>query len=498
MGVTDFAKERFGDDSCHNRHMSEGRVQRLQRVAAALERTSTALAGSPATEIRRRILRELAEYTIPRLVDSSAGLVVAFIGPSGSGKSTLVNSVARRRISGAGALRPTTIEPVAWTDGALPATLNGLRSRMPGRIVDSLRPPPEGIAVVDTPPPDVTTDGGEPIAEQILAVADAAVFVASGVRYADSGGFGLLESAVARAMPVVYVLNRLPSTPEMQQLLAADFASKLHGRGLLERAAGELIVPVAEGPVTDFDVLPADWVSGLRKELEVLAEPLNRIALAKEGVEASLARVDEGLSRLRRHVVDGEAARIELLDPVRSAYRREAEVLREQLERGGLAGVGDPGDRMDDDLASIATRRAGRAARISAARWEEHPAGVLLLDAQGSLFTHGPDTLAEARHRIGWWRSDLVHLVGQARGKRFGARRGRLISEALARKALDHRVPLRRGHRRHLGEAVIAAARSRLADELEGILDLDGGRFLAAVGGAPPDGILNILRGTDD
>src|SRR4051794_15007236 len=67
-------------------------------------------------ELARRSCREIADqlddYLLPRLASPDAPLLVVVGGSTGAGKSTLVNALAGRRVSPAGALRPTTRSPV--------------------------------------------------------------------------------------------------------------------------------------------------------------------------------------------------------------------------------------------------------------------------------------------------------------------------------------------------------------------------------------------------
>jgi hypothetical protein len=87
------------------------------------------------------------------------------------------------------------------------------------------------MAIVDTPPPGITDGSGVSIASQVLDVADACVLVAGGTRYADGATFELAARAARRGLPVVFVLNRLPTTPEIGRVIVGDFAAKLAARG---------------------------------------------------------------------------------------------------------------------------------------------------------------------------------------------------------------------------------------------------------------------------
>ena len=68
--------------------------------------------GDRGGELRARLLAEIEGHLIPRVTHPQAPVVVALTGPTGSGKSTLVNTLARRVVTQAGLLRPSTRSPV--------------------------------------------------------------------------------------------------------------------------------------------------------------------------------------------------------------------------------------------------------------------------------------------------------------------------------------------------------------------------------------------------
>jgi len=464
----------------------------LLQIGDALGRADLSLLGEDAERLRLDTRSLAIEYLAPRLSAPHGALVVAFAGVSGSGKSTLVNSVARRSISHGGTRRPTTIEPVAWTGTQLPPTLDALRRRMPGRLVDTLRPPPEGMVLVDTPPPGVVDDRGESIASQILAVADVCVLVAGASRYADASGFDLADRAHERGMPIVFVLNRAPASPEASSTLVDDYAAKLAGRGLLPRPDEELIVTIAEGPVsTDTGGLPGDWVAGLRKELQAIAEREERAATIQRGIDRAMARLAESLSTLRSMLISAETRRVALLDPVRIAYGRAAAGMVTDLRGGAFAETADDPDALMSALASGAARRAGRAARAAAERW-----AVTAPEATDpSLFGHGPGLVEAARERIAWWVADIPAVAEEVSGRALrGRRKGRFVG-LVRRSAVDRRfVAGGRDARllaRHPGAR--EAALRRLEEELEGVIQADSKRFTESLGPGSPDGLLAEL-----
>lgn len=461
----------------------------LEGIGEALGQADLSILGERAERLRLETARMVTEYLVPRLRDPDGAVVVAVVGVSGSGKSTIVNSIARRRISAEGTRRPTTTEPVAWTGSRLPPTLDALRRRLPGRLVDTLRPPPEGIVLVDTPPPGVLDDEGDSIAGQILSVADACLLVAGSSRYADAAGIELADRARDRGIPTVFVLNRVPAGTEMSAVLVADYADKLAGRGLLERPDAELIVTIAEGPVSpDGGGLPGDWIAGIRKELEALVDPSARSALVRQGLASAESRLTVSLSRLREMLISAETRRISLIDPTRIAYGRAAAEMVRDLRSGAFAETGSDREAFVAALSAGAARRAGRAARTVAERWE-----ALASDRLGAeMFGHGPQIPAAARERLEWWTADLPSLAEEVSGRSVRRRKRDRLVDTIRRAAVDPRFrPDRKATRvldRHPG--IVGAARRRLEEELKGIIHADSMRFLERAGAGSPDGLL--------
>jgi hypothetical protein len=464
----------------------------IDRIGRALGRFDLRLLGDDEERLRIHTQHLASEYLAPRLRSPDSPLVVAVVGVSGSGKSTLINSIARRRISAEGRLRPTTTEPVAWAGDELPGTLDALRHRLPGRLVDTLRPPPKSLVIVDTPPPGVTGPDGDSIAAQILDVADACILVTGGTRYADGAGFDLAARAQARGIPTVFVLNRLPATPELSGVIVGDFAAKLAARGHIERAASELIVPISEGPVSeDSGGLPGDWITGLRKEVETLADPESRPSLLEHVVARSTLILVGALASLRAMLITAEARRADLTDPVRIAYGRAADDLLLAVRSGEYAETGFDPDTFADTLAAAAARRASRASREVTDRWAEMAPELV----DSSKLGHGPDVPAAAHERISWWEADLPSLAAELGSKRLRDRNaGRLIDTVRLSIADRHHVP--RGKYARLMRklpGMVDAARLLLEEELVGILDADSNRFTASLGPSLPDGLLADL-----
>jgi len=471
----------------------DGLVPALRAVDDALG--SFTLTHSGGEGRRREVQALIRGYLLPRLQDREGALVVAVVGGSGSGKSTLLNSLAGRRISPSGPLRPTTTTPVVWSAGGLPSTLGGGAGLPGGRGVVSDPAPPAGLALVDTPPPSVVDEAGRPIAASILEVADACCFVASGIRYADAAGWSLIRLAARRGLPSLFVLNRLSGVAEIRRLLEADFARRLVAAGLLSAQGGESVLGVVEGPIDrDSGALPPESVAEIRQRLGAWADPLARRELVDRVAAASLSGLARGLADLRAGLVDEAVACLALADAVGAGYEPAAAGLAADLEAGRLAPLADgpPGD-----LAVVAVRRCSRAARAVASAWEADAAGRRLLGGRVELWAHGPRTAEAAGTLVEEWARTLPSRAAAACG-RTRARRGRARreAEALRRTSLDpaHRpVP---GKVRRPAALVAAAGEARrdLGEALRRVLEEDASRFRALVGSPPPGALLTRLR----
>ena len=471
----------------------DGMVPALRGVSDALG--SFRLEHSGRDAARRALRSQIRDYLVPRLLDPDGALVVAVVGGSGSGKSTLLNSLARRRISPSGPLRPTTTAPVVWSGEGLPPTLGGFPSLVAGRGVVADPEPPDGLILVDTPPPAVAGEEGRPAVLAVLEAADACVFVASGIRYADAAGWDLIDLAARRHLPTLFVLNRLPAAPDIQQLLQDDFTRRLVARGALADPGAGGVVGVVEGPILpESGGLPPEWVSGLRKELEALADPLARRQVVTRVARAARRRVEHGLEVVRACLVDEAVAALALSDALDVGYRTVSADLATALQGGRLAPLAGeaPGA-----LAAVVVRRASLAARTVAAAWEAEPAGRRVLQGRPELWAHGPQTAEEASRKVAEWAAGLGPLAAEACGRAWWRRRrARRQVEALQRMALDPFYRPEPGTVRH-GSVLLRAAkeaRSRLGGVWRTVLEGDADRFRRLLGNVPSGALLTRLR----
>ncbi|MCY1158522.1 MAG: transporter [Citricoccus sp.] len=323
-------------------------VDLLGRLRTELEaaRLPLAIDGAADTEgVRRAAVGQLDDYVLPRYRSLDAPLLAVVGGSTGAGKSTLVNALVGHPVTRAGAIRPTTRQPillhhpddVEWftTARVLPGLSRTIGHRAdPGahlpaeragvdpdpRATDTLamvaEPQlPHGLALLDAPDIDSIADENRRLAAQLLSAADLWIFVTTANRYADAVPWELLLDAAARDITVAVVLDRVPSGVEDE--VAADLSALLGRRGL---GGAELFV-VTESPLDPDGMLPAGTVAPLQQWLATIAHDAgSRSEVARRtlnGVVRQLADKAEGIARAED---DQRQAAARLTGVVESAY----------------------------------------------------------------------------------------------------------------------------------------------------------------------------------
>ena len=290
-------------------------------------------------EDARAAVDQLDDYILPRYRSLDAPLLAVVGGSTGAGKSTLVNAIVGHPVTRAGAIRPTTRQPILlhhaqdlpWleTDRILPglrritgtpvATVPGLPADRVGAdpdpgLTDSIillqdEAVPRGLAILDAPDIDSVSDENRRLAGQLLAAADLWVFVTTANRYADAVPWKLLSEAAARNITISIVLDRVPEDAEAE--VSADLRGMLQREGL---GSARLFL-VRELPLDGLDMLPAEAVSGIKAWLgEIAASSESRAAVARQtlaGVLAQLANRTDGIASAMEEQVHG-ARRLEV------------------------------------------------------------------------------------------------------------------------------------------------------------------------------------------
>ena len=443
----------------------------LHDLASRLDRVRFGLPTPTQAEdraVRAWVLWSIREYLLPRLADWEAPLLAVVVGSTGSGKSTIVNSLAQQTVSAVGVIRPTTTAPVVWchVDNA-----DRYRERFVGSygasderplvVAATDDPLLRHLTVVDAPDFDSVVGRHRDMAEELLAAADVAVFVASAQRYADAVPWEFLEQLKSRDLATVLVLNRV--TPRSEAVLD-DYTRLLTSAGLL---GSEPIVVIDEQTVDPAIAgLPPPAVAPIRARLEAVAERSGRDAALAQAIAGTTAQVGAGALDVADRVERQRAVGARLIEAAAGPYRVEVDRLGVSLAEGTLirgevlarweefVGTGELtralasgasrfrewarrvfggqpvaaqlGAEAGSELVSTVTRRADAAARSAAAGWESDSTGRILLAAvpEGALWRHDPRTEDEARNAVADWMGDVVKLVreeGQGRKKQAQA-----------------------------------------------------------------------------
>ncbi|MCJ7724812.1 MAG: hypothetical protein MUP76_00270 [Acidimicrobiia bacterium] len=469
----------------------------LTAVAAALSAMELRLSG-PEIEAERVSLREtIVRHLVPRTGDPESPLVVAVVGPAGSGKSSLVNALAEARLCPTGVIRPGTRYPVFWSNDPLPAPLESLRSSLGGVALQGERRAPERMVVVDTPPPDVAGPGGVRPVDAVLETADACVFVASGLRYADAAGWNLLDTVSRRGIPIVFVLNKLSPDLDVQHEVRQDMARRLAGRGMISRPDAELVLGIQSTTILRAIGGPAPQAVAMRrKELDTIADPQARLMVSDDVLESGLADAAKRLGAIRAAAIEERHLRRGLGAMAADAYRPEALSLRIGAEKGSLADIRGDTDRLVADLVVTATLRAGRAARAASDAWALHPTGSQLVAGNTGLWTHGPQTVPLAVDTVTEWLASLSDQVLVWTGKRrMRARKLRRLADLVRRAAVDRDWIPGAKELRRLGkvDGAVIAARKDLGARLDDVLAADGVRFNDTLGPIIPEAVIDKL-----
>jgi energy-coupling factor transporter ATP-binding protein EcfA2 len=424
-----------------------------------------------ARRLRDELVDQVDDYLLPRLRQMDAPLLMVVGGSTGAGKSTLVNSLVGAPVSPSGVLRPTTRAPVlachpddlSWFEGerilpGLSRTTGGTAG--PGGLqlapTDAL---PVGLALLDAPDIDSVVAANRDLARQLLAAADAWLFVTTAARYADAVPWELLHAARDRGTALCLVLDRVP--PEAADEVAAHLGEMLAERGL----AGTELLVVPETALDAEGFVPAPELAAVRGWLDALAaDALGRAALVRRTlagaldslggrvgvVEASAAEQAAAAGQLRGDVEETYAAALmEVDETVRSGALLRGEVLARWHD---VVGTGDIMRSLErrvswvrDRVRSLATgaptadaqlasavetgvdalvhAAADRGAERAAQAWRQRPAGRALMAGAVRLDAASPGLLGRIGDEVRAWQGHVFDLVREeGAGKRMTAR----------------------------------------------------------------------------
>ncbi|MGP5727230.1 dynamin family protein [Arthrobacter rhombi] len=341
----------------------------LQECRSALEAVSLPLDLPEADSVRGIVhdaAAQLDDYILPRYRSLDAPLLAVVGGSTGAGKSTLVNALVGHPVTRAGAIRPTTRQPIlvhhpderGWFDGdrilpGLPritgtvesgGQIQGAETSTVASTGESAGPVggpsllllghnkiPRGTALLDAPDIDSVSGANRQLAGQLLAAADLWIFVTTANRYADAVPWRLLADAASRDITVAIVLDRVPSGVEDE--VAADLRSMLDRQGL---DSAQLFV-VQESELDGQGMIAAEAVAPLREWLvDIAADSAGRAAIARKtltGVVASLGRRTSAIAVAQQEQHD---AGRQLADHVTEAYAAARQRIGNATSEGTL------------------------------------------------------------------------------------------------------------------------------------------------------------------
>lgn len=412
---------------------------------------------------RQRLVWHLDAYLLPRVLDLDAPLVAVLLGSTGAGKSSLLNGLAGRRVSPSGVTRPTTREPVLLAGPAEAGAVSGgwalgTLAREGGLEVVTDPSAPPGVALVDAPDLDSVETAHHLVADRLLHAADLCVFVTTAQRYADAAPWAFLYRARDRAIPLLVVVNRLPSDPEDRRAVLADCRRRLEEAGLGSGAAGGplRLIEVLEGerdPATD-GLRPAA-LAPLRAALEELAAggPGHRTVRLR-ALRGALAGLPKQVGAVAADLDAGERHAAGLRAVVRRSYQAEQAALERGLSNGlflrgevmrawqEFVGAGDvarwlaggigrmrawvarrfrpPSEPVPlqsakqhafEELTAAVVSHADVAASRAAEEWSADPAAAELLADRADLWGHDPALPDRAERELGGWLGRLTELV---------------------------------------------------------------------------------------
>jgi energy-coupling factor transporter ATP-binding protein EcfA2 len=356
--------------------------------------------------VRDDLVAQVDDYLLPRLAEMDAPVLMVVGGSTGAGKSTLVNSLVGSIVSPAGVLRPTTRAPVLVCHPndlerfetrrilpGLPRATGGTPSPGTLQLVPTPSLPP-GLALLDSPDIDSVLAENRVLANQLLAAADAWLFVTTAARYADAVPWEFLQAARDRGTALSVVLNRVPADARGE--VSTHLGEMLREQGL----AGADLLLVPETTLED-DLLPAAALAPVRRWLDALAADAQaRADLVRRTLRGALASIPARTATIERAAADQLAIAAELTAETDAAYGTALREIEEALRSGSLlrgevlarwhevVGTGDVMRALEsrvgwvrDRLKSLATGRPSAPAELEAAV-ENRVEAVILAGAE--------------------------------------------------------------------------------------------------------------------
>jgi hypothetical protein len=433
-------------------------LARLREALAAVRLDLNVAGADQARRVRDDLVAQVDDYLLPRLRQMDAPVLMVVGGSTGAGKSTLVNSLVGSEVSRAGVLRPTTRAPVLachpddlrWFEDqrilpGLARTTGGTAEAGTLHLVPTSALP-EGLALLDSPDIDSVLAENRALANQLLAAADAWLFLTTAARYADAVPWEFLQAARDRGTSLSVVLNRVPADADRE--VPAHLQEMLRERGL----SGVDLLVVPESALADARI-PEGALAPVRRWLDTLAADAQaRAGLIRRTLRGAIASLPARAGAVERAAVEQLATAGELRSDVDAAYAEAVREVDAALRSGSLlrgevlarwhevVGTGDLMRAIEsrvglvrDRLRSLLTnspsaerelqiavenrveavvRAAGEHAAERTARvWRERPSGNALLAEAPELERASPRLMAATEDEVRDWQTFVFDLV---------------------------------------------------------------------------------------
>ena len=512
----------------------------LRELGAALRAAELTLAvpgRDDAAAARRELVDQVEDYLLPRLEQMDAPLLMVVGGSTGAGKSTLVNSLVGADVSPAGVLRPTTRAPVlvchpsdlGWfeDDRILPgmSRTRGASSTAGSLQLVPTEALPPGLALLDSPDIDSVVDANRALSRQLLAAADAWLFVTTAARYADAVPWELLQAARDRGTAISLVLDRVPpeAVPDVGEHLRAMIA---------ERGLDDAQLLVVEEARLEGERLPASVLAPVRAWLdELAANGQARAGLVRRTLTGALDSLPRRARLVTDALADQQATAAALREDAAAAYARGLDEIDDAIRSGALLrgevlarwhdviGTGDLMRALESRLGRLRDRvrsfvtgapaaeaelrtavessvdavvyaAADRAAERAAAAWRGRPAGRELLEGTARLDAASPELLARTREEVRAWQGAVFAHTGGLTGAEVAVAGG---TSAVGQRVLEAL----------LGDQAVRTlaetAREDLLQRARALLATEAERYEALLAGVAPgsEGLERLEAATD-